>query len=100
MPKFSTEVPHTLGKQEATDRLKALIEKMRANYHDVVSSMDGDWEEHRLSYSFVTYGLTIKGVLIVEETIARNDVQVPFAALAFRGTIEQRLKAELEKALG
>ena len=100
MPSFSTEVNHKLGQQEAVERLKALIEKMRANYHDVVSSLEGNWEEHRLSYTFVTYGLTIKGMLVVEETLARNDVQVPFAALVFRGTIEQRLRAELEKALG
>ena len=39
-------------------------------------------------------------ILVVEETLARNEVQVPFAALVFRGTIEQRLRAELEKALG
>ena len=36
----------------------------------------------------------------VEESVVRLEVQLPFAAMAFRGKIEQTMKGELEKILG
>ncbi len=99
MPAFRTEVPHTYGKEEATEKLTAFIDKVREHYKDQVSAIDGAWKENKLDFSLTTFGFTISGALTVEDKIAVLEGQLPFAAVAFRGKIEQGIKAELEKAL-
>ena len=99
MPGFRTEVPHTLSKDDATEKLKAFIDRVRERYKDQVSAIDGSWEENKLDFSLTTYGFTISGVLTVEDKIAVLEGKLPFAAVAFRGKIEQGIKSELEKAL-
>jgi Putative polyhydroxyalkanoic acid system protein (PHA_gran_rgn) len=99
MPGFRTEVPHTLSKDDATEKLKAFLDKVRERYKDQVSSIDGAWNENILEFSLSTFGFKITGVLTVEDQIAVLEGQLPFAAVAFRGKIEQGIKAELVKAL-
>ncbi|MCA9120569.1 MAG: polyhydroxyalkanoic acid system family protein [Planctomycetaceae bacterium] len=99
MPEFRTEVSHTLGKEDATAKLKTFIERVQERYKDQVSAIGGSWQENKLDFSLTTFGFTITGALTVEDQIAVLEGQLPFAAVAFRGKIEQGIKAELEKAL-
>ena len=99
MPGFRTEVPHSLGKEQATEKLKKFLEHVAERYKDQVSSIDGSWEDNKLNFSLTTFGLTIGGDLTVEEEVATLEGQLPFAAMAFKGKIEQGIRAELEKAL-
>lgn len=99
MPGFNTEVPHSLGKEQATEKLKKFLERVAEHYKDQVSSIDGSWEDNQLNFSLTTFGFTITGELTVEEDKAILVGQLPFPAMAFRGKIEQGIKAELEKAL-
>jgi hypothetical protein len=99
MPGFSTEVPHTLGRAAATEKLKGFADRVREKYKDQVSSMSGEWQDNLYKFAITTYGFTISGVLTVEEALARLDAQIPFAALAFKGKIEQSFASEIKKAL-
>lgn len=99
MPGFRTEVPHPLSKDEATEKLKAFLDKVRERYKDQVSAIDGSWADNILNFSLTTFGFTIKGVLTVDDKQAVLEGDLPFAALAFKGKIEQGIKSELEKAL-
>lgn len=99
MPGFSTEVPHNLGREVAIEKLKGFSDRIREKYKDQVSSMSGDWNNNLYNFAITTYGFTISGVLTVEEQLARLEAQLPFAALAFKGKIEQSFAAEVKKAL-
>lgn len=99
MPGFSTEVPHTLGREAAVAKLKDFADKVREKYKDQVSSMTGEWTENILKFAMTTYGFTISGVLTVEDQLARLEATLPFAALAFKGKIEQSFASEVKKAL-
>lgn len=99
MPEFRTEVPHSLGKDQATEKLKVFLDKVREHYKDQVSAIEGSWDESKLDFSLTTFGFTISGELTVEDKRAVLQGQLPFAAFAFKGKIEQGIKSELEKAL-
>jgi Putative polyhydroxyalkanoic acid system protein (PHA_gran_rgn) len=100
MPAFGTEVPHSLGKEAATARLKSFIDQVRDRFKDKVSAIDGSWNENKLDFSLTTFGITVTGDLTVEEVKVVLAGQLPFAAFAFKGKIEQDIKNALEKALG
>ena len=99
MPKFSTETPHALGLPEATERLKGLLEKIRQRYQDQVSDMEESWQDDKLTFSFKTYGFKIQGILTVLADSVKLDGELPFAAMMFKGKIEQSIHGELEKVL-
>ena len=99
MPTFSTEVPHQLGTEQATTRLKQFVEQVREQYKDFVTDLQGNWTDNLLTFSFKTYGFKIAGTLTVDETAARLAGNLPFAALAFRGKIEQSIAGELRREL-
>ena len=99
MPEFRAEVPHSLGKEEATEKLKVFIDRVHEHYKDQVSAIEGAWEASRLDFSLTTFGFTISGALTIEDELATLQGQLPFAAFAFKGKIEQGIKSELEKAL-
>lgn len=99
MPSFSTEVTHQLGQDHATERLKSFLEQVRIKYQDFVSDLQGNWADNVLTFSLKTYGFVIDGTLTVSDTNARLAGTIPFAAIAFRGKIEQSIASELRREL-
>lgn len=100
MPGFQAEVPHSLGKTEALDRLKSFVDRVQEKYRSQVDTMDGAWEENVLSFSLATFGMKVAGTLTVEESIARVEGKLPLAAMFAKGTIEKTITGELQSALG
>ena len=99
MPGFSTEVPHDLGQEEATKRLKDFVDRARERFGAQVSAMDGAWTDSVLNFSLTAMGITITGSLAVEDTAARVNGQLPLAAMPFRGKIEESIAAEIKQEL-
>lgn len=99
MPAFNVEVPHLLSRDEAKSRLEGFVDKVREHYKDQVSSVEGSWTENVLDFAITSFGFTISGKLTVDDKIAQLNGQIPFAAVAFRGKIEQSFASELKKAL-
>mgnify|MGYP001077549984 CR=1 FL=1 len=99
MPSFSTEVDHSLGREQATQRLKDFVEKVSEHYKDQVNHMEGQWDDNVLQFALTTYGFHISGTLTVDDDKARLYASLPFAALAFRGKIEQSIASEIRREL-
>lgn len=100
MPSFKTAVPHGLSKDEASQRMKGLLEKVRSRYGDQVSDLEETWEGDTLKYSFKTYGFKIKGEVEVTDKNVELKGDLPIAAMPFKGRIEQSISEEVGKALG
>ena len=99
MPSFNTEVVHSLGQNEATERLKKFLDQVREQYKEFVTDLQGEWADNVLNFSLNTYGFKIDGGITVEDDVVRLSGSLPFAALAFRGKIEQSITSELRREL-
>jgi hypothetical protein len=99
MPSLSISIPHALGTEEAVSRLKTFFQKLKERHADKVSNLEEQWEGNKLSYAFSTYGFNIKGDLDVEPGEIKVNGSLPFAAMMFKGKIEQAVREELEKQL-
>jgi hypothetical protein len=95
MPKLSTQVPHTLGREEATRRIKEQLPKAK----DLVTDLKQEWHDHTLTFQFTGMGFKISGTMAVEDAAAKVDVDLPLAAAMFKGMIEQRVHKELAAIL-
>ena len=99
MPGISLVVPHTLGQEEATSRLKHGFGDIRQTYQQHVSDLEETWDGNVLTYSFKTFGFTIKGTVAVEPSKVKLDASLPLAAMMFKGTIEKQILDQMNKLL-
>jgi putative polyhydroxyalkanoate system protein len=99
MPSFNTEVSHSLGKEQARQRLESFLDRAAQVYKDQIGELTGEWSGDTLNFKMTTYGIAINGNLAVEEETVRIQGQLPFAAVAFRGKIEKGFAKEIERAL-
>lgn len=99
MPSLSIKVPHTLTAEEATTRLKAFFEKLKERHADKMSNLEEAWDGNKLAYAFSTFGFNIKGDMNIDPSEVTVSGSLPFAAMMFKGKIEQTVREELERAL-
>jgi len=100
MPSFNSDIPHELGKDQAIGRLKKFTELIRAKFKDQVSNLEESWsDDDTLNFSFKSFGFKLGGKITVEEEIVKLTGDLPFAAIAFKGKIENEFREQLSKAL-
>jgi len=99
MPSVKLSVPHTLGQAEAVERLKKFLTKIKENYSDQISDLSGEWTDNELNFGFKTYGFRLEGTLTALPAEVLVDLQIPFAAIMFKGKIEQSIRSELSRLL-
>jgi hypothetical protein len=99
MPKLSVSIPHTLGQETATVRLQGILEKMKERFQGQISDLEESWQGNVLNFGFKTFGFAIKGTMDVQPSEVKVDADLPFAAMMFKGKIEQELKSTLARWL-
>ncbi len=97
MPSLTISTPHALSAEEATERLKKFFQKLKDRHSDKVSNLEEKWDGNKLAYAFSTYGFNVKGDVTVEPDQVKLNGQLPFAAMMFKGKIEQTVKDELNR---
>lgn len=99
MPKISVSVPHQLGQQVAADRLKSFVARLKEKHQDQVSDLQEQWTENALKFGFKTFGFQFQGTGNVSDSDAKIDVDIPFAAMMFKGKIESEMRETLTRVL-
>lgn len=97
MPRVTVAVPHDLGQQEATDRLKARFGNLKDRFGRDVSDVKEEWDDHVLRFGFTTYGFQIRGTVTSGESDVTVAADLPLVAMPLKGTIERQIREELEK---
>jgi len=99
MPKMSFSVPHEVGQQEAIDRLKQFLPRVKQHYQSQISDLTESWEGNVLSFGFKTYGIGIQGNMTVEDDQVVYDGSLPMTAMMFKGKIEESIRTEISRLL-
>lgn len=99
MPKLSIAVAHSLTQDEAAQRLKGFLERVRSKYENQVSDLHEEWGDHAGTFGFKAMGFSVKGNVAVEPDQVKVDGDLPFAAMMFKGKIEQTIRENLTRLL-
>jgi hypothetical protein len=99
MPSIQFSLPHTLEAEEVVGRLKTFLAKLRERNESKFLVKSEQWNGHNLKCSFSSYGFAMDADVQVEPKDLKFHVNVPFAAMMFKGQIEERLRGELTKLL-
>ncbi len=99
MPKINVNVNHNLDKNEATKRIKELLNQMKTEYGNMVQNLEENWTDNMADFSFKAMGMSVTGSLKVDENAMILDGKIPLRALPFKKTIEDKISEEAHKLL-
>jgi hypothetical protein len=99
MPKLTVTVPHQLGVPEAQQRLQGFVNKLKNAYPDRVSNLQEEWVQNLLNFAFSIMGMSVKGTMAVNDQDVTVNGDLPFAAMMFKGRIEQEIRDNLTRVL-
>jgi Sulfotransferase family/Putative polyhydroxyalkanoic acid system protein (PHA_gran_rgn) len=94
MPRYKTEVTHTLGQTEALARMHALAEHARRT-----SDLKGAWSDNTFEFSLTIQGINVRGTVSVEADALKFDGHLPLIAMPFKSWFPRALKKGLEQSL-
>ena len=93
MPRYRTEVTHSLGQSEALARMRAMAE-----YGRRTSGLQGEWSDNTFEFSLTVQGVSMSGTISVEADVLKFDGHLPIVALPFKSWIDRALKKGLQQA--
>jgi hypothetical protein len=91
--------PHNVSKQELRDKIESELTGLLAGFGDAVSDIQQSWQGDMMRFSFRARGMKIKGTLLVADAEVVLDVDLPFMAKLFEGTIRDEAEKWLEEFL-
>jgi hypothetical protein len=99
VPSIQFTVPHQLEPDDVVVRLKAFLAKLRERNEPKFQVKTEEWSDRHLKTTFSSYGFSMDAAMDVEPNGLKFNVNIPFAAIVFKGQIEQRLRDEMTKLL-
>jgi Putative polyhydroxyalkanoic acid system protein (PHA_gran_rgn) len=100
MPSFRAEVEHSLGREQAVEKLRSFSDSIREAYQHQVTVVREVWDtDGNLEFSFVVMGFSIDGRVQVDHGRASVNGSLPFAAIVFKGQIEKEIRQRLGEIL-
>lgn len=99
MPAIDFTLPHSFDPDEVVTRLKGFISKLRDRNEAKFLVRSEEWNGRELKCSFSSFSFPMDAVMQVEPNQLKFHIDIPFAAMVFKGQIEQKLREELAKVL-
>lgn len=99
MPNIKLTVPHRLGQEEAKTRISKLLADSRNKFGGQVTDLQEAWQGYVESFSFRALGFEVDGKLDVQPAEVRIDVNLPWAALPFKGKVESEILKHAKELL-
>lgn len=99
MPKMSMHIPHSLGQEEARQRIQGMISTLKDQYGSQITDLSEQWDGDTGTFSLKAMGFSLKGTLQVTGNEVKVDGDLPWAAKPFQGTIEATIRERAERLL-
>ena len=99
MPGMSIVVPHSLTQDQALGRIKGLLATVKTDYGDKVTDLTETWSGNRADFAFKAMGMGVSGTLVVSPGQVELNGKLPFAALPFKGKIEETIRTRATQLL-
>lgn len=100
MPKFNVNVPHEIDRTEAVQKLRSFMEAARQDSAVELTDVEETWDDSgNLKFAFSAMGFRIAGQMITEGQQVSVKGDLPFAALPFRGALENQLATKIREAI-
>jgi hypothetical protein len=88
-----------LDPDEVVQRIQGFLAKLREQNEQKFLVKTEEWQGRKLNCSFSSFGFAMDAIMDVQPTDMDFQLTIPFAAVLFKGQIEDQLRGELTKVL-
>ncbi|MGN7721677.1 polyhydroxyalkanoic acid system family protein [Chitinophaga sp. 22620] len=99
MSKLTVNIPHSLSKDEAQQRIQQLLTNLKEQQADKISDVKETWEGDNASFSFSIKGFDISGGIQVKPESVDIEGDLPFALSFFKGMIADLITTKAKELL-
>lgn len=99
MPTVNVSVPHQLGADEAKRRIQSLISDTKNKVGGQATDVRENWTGDRNDFGFKAMGMAVAGSMVVQPSAVDIRLDLPFAALPFKGKIEKEISEKAKELL-
>jgi hypothetical protein len=99
MPNIEMSIPHSIGKEEALNRIKSLLGNVQSKFSGQLKDVQEDWNDNEGSFSFSVMNMPVSGKLTVNNNDVALNGKLPLAATLFQGKIKEVIMEEAKKVL-
>jgi hypothetical protein len=99
MPNIEMNIPHSLGREEAMNRIRQLLGNVQQRFAGQVSDIQQNWTDNEGTFSFSVMNMPVSGKLTVNNNDVELDGKLPLAAVLFQGKIKSLIMEEAKKVL-
>ena len=96
---FEVSVPHQLSQEEALDRIKSLVEDLKAQYGNQVSNVSENWHDNSCDFSLKMKMFKISGTMEVNDSTAEIRGSMPPGTGRFEGKAKALIEERAKKLL-
>ena len=96
MPKIELNIPHELSQSEALTRIQNFLPQLKEQHSDKIKDLEESWNGNTGEFKFTLSVFKVSGALQVYDNFVLITGELPFAALLFKGQIENIIR---EKAM-
>ncbi len=87
-------IPHRLGKDEATRRLKAGLGNVRTNFGQLFTVQDETWTGDHLQFGVSALGQAVSGTIDVADEHVTLEVVLPWLLATIAATLQPLIRRE------
>ena len=99
MPKIELNIPHELSQAEALNRIQNFLPQLKEQHSDRINDLQEKWNGTTGEFKFKISGFKVSGTLQIGEDNVLIKGELPFAAILFKGQIEETIKLKAEELL-
>jgi Putative polyhydroxyalkanoic acid system protein (PHA_gran_rgn) len=99
MPDFTMTVRHRLSRDEATTRIKNLLQDVKKQYANNIDEIGEEWGPDSLCFRFKAMGHDISGVITIGWFQVKLEGEIPPAAVPLQRTIESIIREQAQGLL-
>lgn len=96
---FVVSVPHQLSKEEALNRIKSLVQQLKAQYGNQVSNVSEKWDDDRCDFSLKMKMFKLTGSILVDDSSAEIRGTMPTGTGRFEGKAKALIEEQAKKLL-
>ncbi len=101
MSRLNKVFAHSLGKEEATRRIRERISSEKINKASIATVTKEVWNgSDSLDFAMTVFNYRIDGSLKITESEVVLDMNLPIGAMVFKGMIESQLSQQMNVMLG
>ncbi len=93
-PPLIVSIPHRLGRDEATRRLKSGLETTRTKLGQIFAIEEETWTDNRLQFRVRALGQAASGTVDVAEDHARLEVMLPWPLAQIADKIQRAVQSQ------